>query len=37
MTFPWLDVVGHVADFVTILGVPLLGVGTWKLVKEVRQ
>ena len=36
MTVPWLDIVGHVADLVTILGVFVLAVGTWKLFKEVR-
>jgi hypothetical protein len=39
MTVPWLhilDIVGHVADCVTILGVFVLAVGTWKLFKEVR-
>jgi hypothetical protein len=35
--FSWLDVVGHLADLVTILGVPLLAVGTWQLVREIRR
>jgi len=37
MTSPWLDVVGRLGDFVTILGVPLLAAGTWQLVREIRR
>ncbi len=37
MMYSWLDVVGHVADVVTILGVPLLAAGTWQLVRETRR
>src|ERR1019366_3965142 len=37
MTFPWLEVVGHLADVVTILGVPLLAASTWQLAREIRR
>jgi hypothetical protein len=37
MTFPWLDSVGHVADFVTIIGVPALAWSTYQLWGELRR
>ncbi|HKX00583.1 MAG TPA: hypothetical protein VJN43_22780 [Bryobacteraceae bacterium] len=37
MLLPWFEIVGRVADVVTILGVPLLLVGTRQLYKELRR
>ena len=37
MTSSWLDLVGHVADVVTIFGLPVLAAGTWQLAREIRR
>ena len=37
MYFAWPDPVSLIADIVTIIGVPVLAVSTWKLYRTVRE
>jgi hypothetical protein len=37
MSFAWPDPISLVADVVTIVGVPVLAVSTWKLYQDAKE